>query len=95
MARLGFHLPMIGWGLAVLATVLTLIFIDPRGDGATRGFTLIWIGLTGYLVALMLALLARRNALGRPGRAAQVARFLPWVMALVLLWPLLQRFISW
>ncbi|MFN3954663.1 MAG: hypothetical protein ACK4LQ_09425 [Pararhodobacter sp.] len=94
MARLGFRVPMIAWLVVVLATFLTLIFIEPRGDGATRGFTLIWIGLWGFLVALGLALLAGRNARGQPGRAAQMARMLPWLMLLVLLWPLVQRFIS-
>lgn len=95
MARLGFRVPMIGWLVVVLATVLALLFFEPSGDGSSRGFAMIWIGLWGYLLALGLALLAGRNARGQAGRAAQMARLLPWVMLLILLWPVVQRFISY
>jgi len=80
-----FIAPLIAWCLVVAATVGAFLFLEPSGDGSTRGFTFIWIGLFGFILALALAFAAARMARGVPGPAARLARSLPMVMALLVL----------
>lgn len=80
-----FIVPLIGWFAVVGGTVAAFVFLTPGGDGWSRGFTFIWIGLTGFILALVLALIAARTAKTATGSAARLARILPRVMLIAVL----------
>lgn len=88
-----FIVPLIAWCLVVVATVWAFLFLEPSGDGSTRGFTFIWIGLFGFIFALVLAFVAARMARGEQGPAARMARSLPMLMAFIVIVPLVLRIV--
>lgn len=83
--------PLTLWCLVVATTIWAFLFLEPSGDGSTRGFTFIWIGLAGFVGALFLAFIAARMARDANGTSAQFARALPTVTALLVLVPLAFR----
>ena len=91
MGQKTFIVPLVAWCVVVAATVWAFLFLEPSGDGSTRGFTFIWIGLIGFISALVLAFAAARMARGAVGMAARLARSLPLVMAFAVLVPLVLR----
>ncbi|MDD7972293.1 hypothetical protein [Roseinatronobacter alkalisoli] len=86
-----FLLPLAAWCVVVAGTLLAFLFLEPSGDGSTRGFTFIWIGLIGFILALLLAFTAARMAKGAAGRPARLARALPMVMVFIVLVPIMLR----
>jgi hypothetical protein len=88
-----FIAPLIAWCLVVTATLWAFLFLEPSGDGSTRGFTFIWIGLFGFVSALALAFTAARMARGADGPAGRLARSLPMLMAFIVLVPLVLRMV--
>lgn len=88
-----FFVPLAGWFVVVGGTVLAFLFLEPSGDGSTRGFTFIWIGLIGFILALVLAFSAARLARGAAGKPARLARALPVGMMFIVLVPVILRIV--